>query len=93
MKQQRQQHKNLLWQFIQLNIPLPRDVKGEIFVNIPMVSLGLKLLQISSPSNDTILFAAHHRQSMVNICSVITNDVSEFMYNEMCTETKIKTKI
>ena len=28
MKQQRQQHKNLLWQFIQLNIPLPRDVKA-----------------------------------------------------------------
>ena len=33
MKQQRQQHKNLLWQFIQLNIPLPRDVKG---LNIPL---------------------------------------------------------
>ena len=24
----RQQHQNLRWQFIQLNIPLPRDVKG-----------------------------------------------------------------
>ena len=32
MKQQRQEHKNLLWQFIQLNIPLPGDVKG---LNIP----------------------------------------------------------
>ena len=41
MKQQRQRHKNLLWQFIQLNILLPRNVKGEIFVNIPMSSLGL----------------------------------------------------
>ena len=27
-KQQRQQHKNLLWQFIQLNIPMSRDVMG-----------------------------------------------------------------
>ena len=26
---------------IQLNIPLPRYVKGEIFVNIPMARLGL----------------------------------------------------
>ena len=33
MKQQRQQHKNLLWQFIQLNIPLPRDVMS---LNIPL---------------------------------------------------------
>ena len=33
MKQQRQQHKNLLWQFIQINIPLPLDVKG---LNIPL---------------------------------------------------------
>ena len=33
MKQQRQQHNNLLWQFIQLNIPVPRDVKG---LNIPL---------------------------------------------------------
>ena len=41
MKQQRQQHKELLWQFIQLNFPLPRDVKGEIFVDVPMASLGL----------------------------------------------------
>ena len=28
MKQQRQQHQNLFCQFIQLNIPLPGDVKG-----------------------------------------------------------------
>ena len=48
MKQQRQQHKNLLWQFIQLNIPLPRDVKGEIFVNIRMARLDLLVeLQMS----------------------------------------------
>ena len=32
-KQQRQQHQNLFWQFIQLNIPLPGDVKG---LNIPL---------------------------------------------------------
>ena len=32
MKQQRQQHKHLFGQFLQLNIPLPRDVKG---LNIP----------------------------------------------------------
>ena len=31
--QQRQQHQNLFWQFIQLNIPLPRDAKG---LNIPL---------------------------------------------------------
>ena len=38
MKQQRQQHKNLFWQFIQLNIPMLRDVKGYMIVNIPLLS-------------------------------------------------------
>ena len=27
-QQERQQHQNLLWQFIQLSIPMPRDAKG-----------------------------------------------------------------
>ena len=34
-KQRRQQHQNLLGQFIQFNIPLPSDVMG---LNIPLTS-------------------------------------------------------
>ena len=41
MKQQRQQHKNLLWQFIQLNIQILLDVKADIYANIQMVTFGL----------------------------------------------------
>ena len=44
MKQQRQQHKNLLWQFIQLNIPMLRDVKP---LNIPP-KVHARLIPLSS---------------------------------------------
>ena len=41
MKQQRQQHKNLLWQFIQLNIQILLDIKADIYANIQMAIFGL----------------------------------------------------
>ena len=44
MKQQRQQHKNLHWQFIQLNIPMLRDVKP---LNIPP-KVHARLIPLSS---------------------------------------------
>ena len=44
MKQQRQQHKNLLWQSIQLNIPMLRDVKP---LNIPP-KVHARLIPLSS---------------------------------------------
>ena len=50
MKQQRQQHKNLLWQFIQLNIPMLRDVKGYMILNIPLLSPRSELCMESENS-------------------------------------------
>ena len=70
LKQQRQQHKNLLWQFIQLYIFLPRDVKGEIFVNIPMARLGLDRATGSIDLIDSINVRNFRRVGKLEICLV-----------------------
>ena len=52
MKQGRQHRKNLLWKFIQLSVPMPRDAKVKIYLSIP----------IDSPRSDSWSFKATLRK-------------------------------